>query len=58
MLPAEAAAHQDAGAVERSAREVPDAQLWRDAIGAARRASAAAAELRLAFEATRPTRSS
>lgn len=39
---------------ERPAREVPDAQLWRDAIGAARNAAAAVAELRSAFEAARP----
>ncbi len=38
---------------ERSAGSVPDAQLWRDAIGAARRAAAAAAEIRTALEQSR-----
>lgn len=46
---------QGASVADRPAREVPDAQLWRDAIGAAQRASAAVAELRLAIEAARPT---
>ncbi|GJG87014.1 hypothetical protein tb265_21950 [Gemmatimonadetes bacterium T265] len=45
---------RDAGGDARSTREVPDAQLWRDAIGAARRAAAEAAEIRLAIEAARP----
>ena len=54
----EAATSRDPGAGDGAAHEVPDAQLWRDAIGAARRAAAAAAELRVAFEATRRVRHS
>ena len=55
MPPSEASAARDVGA-DRAAREMPDAQLWRDAIGAARSAAEAVAELRSAFEAARPRR--
>lgn len=55
VVTSELATPRDASAGDRPTREVPDAQLWRDAIGAARRAAAAAAELRSAIEAARPT---
>lgn len=51
--PSDVPASRDVSA-ERAAREMPDAQLWRDAIGAARSAAEAVAELRSAFEASRP----
>ena len=55
MPPPEVSAARDGGA-DRAAREMPDAQLGRDAIGAARSAAEAVAELRSAFEAARPGR--
>lgn len=54
MIAPDAALPHEAGAGDQTARELPDAQLWRDAIGAARRAAAAAAELRVAIDAARP----
>ena len=38
---------------QRSTADVPSDQLWREAIHAARQAASAAAELRLAIEASR-----
>lgn len=57
-LPAPAAAPLDPASRPRRPADVPSDQLWLEAIAAARQAATAAAELRVALQASRSERGS